>query len=71
MAKRRGRDDNWSNLAIIGTLAAMVAVTAFTPRRNSPLIAARPQMTGSEFGDLRQRKRRTAGCSGTLSRNLP
>jgi hypothetical protein len=35
-------------LAIIGTLAAMVAVTAFTLRRNSPLIAARPQMTGSQ-----------------------
>jgi hypothetical protein len=51
MAKRRGRDGNWSNLAIIGTLAAMVvvmAVTAFTLRRNSPLIAARPQMTGSQ-----------------------
>ena len=48
MAKRRGRDDNWSNLAIIGTLAAMVAVAAITLRRNSPLIAARPQMTGSQ-----------------------
>ena len=51
MAKRRGRDDNWSNLAIIGALAAMVvvmAVTAFTLHKGSRLVAARPQMTTSE-----------------------
>jgi hypothetical protein len=51
MAKRRHRHRNWSHLAIIGALAAMVvvmAVTAFTLHRNSSLVTARPQMTRSE-----------------------
>jgi hypothetical protein len=48
MARRKGRDGNWRALAIIGALAAMVlvmAVTAFTLHKSSPLIASRPQIT--------------------------
>jgi hypothetical protein len=48
MARRKGRDGNWRALAIIGALAAMVlvmAVTAFTLHKSSPLIAGRPQIT--------------------------
>jgi hypothetical protein len=48
VTKRRGRDDAWTHLAIIGALAAMVlvmAVTAFTLHKSSPLIAGRPQIT--------------------------
>jgi hypothetical protein len=51
MAKRRRQDGNWSHLAIIGALAAMVvvmAVTAFTLHKGSRLVTARPQMTTSE-----------------------
>jgi hypothetical protein len=53
MTRRRSRDDNWSNVAIIAALAAMVvvmAVTALTLHRNSPLMAARPEVTVSEPG---------------------
>jgi hypothetical protein len=42
MARRKGRDGNWRVLALIGALAAMVlvmAVTAFTLHKSSPLIA--------------------------------
>jgi hypothetical protein len=48
MARRRDRDETWSHLAIIGALTAMVvvmAVTAFTLHKSSPLIAGRPQIT--------------------------
>ena len=48
MARRRERDETWSHLAIIGALTAMVvvmAVTAFTLHKSSPLIAGRPQIT--------------------------
>ncbi len=51
MPKQRGREDNWSQLAIIGALAAMVvvmAVTAFTLHKGSSLVATRPQMTMPE-----------------------
>ena len=50
MARRRGRDDTWSPLAIIGALAAMVvvmAVTAFTLHKGSPFVATRPQIATS------------------------
>jgi hypothetical protein len=48
MARRRDRDETWSHLAIIGALTAMVvvmAVTAFTLHKSSPLTAGRPQIT--------------------------
>ena len=48
MARRKGREGNWSSLALIGALVAMavvMAVAAFTLHKSSPLIAGRPQIT--------------------------
>src|ERR1700731_299951 len=47
MARRRDRDETWSHLAIIGALTAMVvvmAVTAFTLHKSSPLFASAPHL---------------------------
>jgi hypothetical protein len=51
MLNHRDRGGEWDNAAFIGTVAAMVivmAVIAFTLHRNSPLVAAGPQITPSE-----------------------
>jgi hypothetical protein len=51
MPNRTGRDGDWGNGAIAGVIAAMVivmAVTAFTLHRNSPLVATAPTLTASE-----------------------
>jgi hypothetical protein len=48
---RNDRDQVWGNADIIGLLAAMVlvmAVTAFTLHRNSPLVATGPTVTVSD-----------------------
>ena len=48
MARRKDRDGNWSAVALIGALVAMVvvmAVAALTLHKSSPLIAGRPQIT--------------------------
>jgi hypothetical protein len=53
MTRRRGLEGERGNVAIIAALTAMVvvmAVTALTLNKNSPLIAARPQITTSEPG---------------------
>ena len=45
------REGEWGNGAIVAVIAAMVivmAVIAFTLRRNSPLVAAGPTVTTSE-----------------------
>ena len=48
---RNDRDQVWGNADIISLLAAMVlvmAVTAFTLHRNSPLVATAPTVTASD-----------------------
>ena len=51
MPNRRDRDGEWGNGAIVAIIAAMVivmAVTAFTLHRTSPLVASGPTVTASE-----------------------
>ena len=53
MTRRRSRDGERGKVAIIAALTAMVvvmAVTALTLHKNSPLIAVRPQIIASEPG---------------------